>query len=491
MRSENAIRVAAYHPVIRTKKWLICFSLILVLIPALFDQRLAHANEASPTSESERKPLRSLVVEKTNTSVVVRDAIGQIVREGHAGKDDAAVLQWAIDAVRPGGAVTIHTGQYVLDRTVEIFNSTEITGEGSQTIIVPPAGDFAFRLMRRENSHTDRAEIHGVTFDKTLTGLSMANFAIDGGPEGRGKGIYLFHIGQSTLQDLWILRTTEGAGIYIDQSVMEVTFSRIHLLGNGSEKTKEASVVIAAQESGDANNNLHFDNVFVIFPNYIGMEIGAGGGKEVPRLLFLNQCMFHGWLRNPTKENDWESAVSPAPFDLIRVTNLESTLGMVIRDSRLSNSGEKSAELFVERGNVKAFSSVFGGGRGGYLIRGGDSASLTVVGNTFEEVSNSGGGKGIVLEATGAGVTFEDNTMDENTGPVRLMRPTYAIVSNNIFRNPGNGRRLYVDNGNGTKSGGVLVSGNIFVGIPKAQMIEVSSPSRHAVVVKDNISMGE
>ena len=45
----------------------------------------------------------------------------------------------------------------------------------------------------------------------------------------------------TTLKDLWIGDTFAGAGIYIDEQVMETVFNNIHLWANGNVEKKEAS----------------------------------------------------------------------------------------------------------------------------------------------------------------------------------------------------------------------------------------------------------
>lgn len=427
-------------------------------------------------AEDDAAPPRSFVVESTGESVRAIDPKGKVLRYGKAGVDDAAVAQWAVDAARPGGSVTFRTGRYVFDHPVEINHSTRITGEGRQTIVVPPAKDFAFRIRRTDQSEIRRPTIHGVQWDNTLVGVVMADLTIDGGPEGRGKGIYISNVAESTLKDLWILRTRAGAGLHLDQSVMELTVFSVHFTDNGNAALEEASVVISSQTSGDANNNLRFDKTFVIFPNYIGVEIGAGTGKIGPRLIFFNQCMFHGWLPIP----------KVAPFDLILVRNLFSELGVIIRDSRLTNTGEKNAYLSVERGEVKMFGNVLGGGRGGHMIRGGDGARLLVSGNTFQEIKNPNGEKSFVLEASGSEISFKDNTLGKNSGQVRLLRPRSAIVSNNSFHNPGKGGRIVIEADGGPKAA-VLVNGNLFFGIGENEGIE----ARGAVITRDNMHVNE
>jgi len=404
----------------------------------------------------------SVYVEENGSSIIVRDSSGEVLHEQPLGQDDAAGLQWAIDVVQPGGAVQLCAGHYILDRPIELANPVALMGEGNQTIIRPPPGDFAIRVLRKASSHTRNEIIRtakGKGWDEVITGVSISDLCIDGGRAGTGKGIYLAHVGQSAFKSLWILRTTDGAAIYLGEQVIEATFSGIHLLDNGNVKAKEASIVLATQETGDADNNIHFDDVFVIFPNYIGMEVGAGTGSCVPRLIFIDQCMFHGWLgqsESPTGiENNMQ--LIPAPFDLIKVSNLD--LEMVIRDSRITNGGEKSAHINVERGTVKLLDNVIGGGRVGCYIRAGAGTQLSARGNTFQSPWNTDGSSGIVLESDGAAVTFENNIMAENTGPVRLKRPEYAIITHNVFRNVPADRAVEIDS-TGKK---IIVKDNVYL----------------------------
>ncbi|MCK4277294.1 MAG: hypothetical protein KAX78_12310, partial [Phycisphaerae bacterium] len=97
----------------------------------------------------------SAVVFIDGGSVVAEDDLGEVIADGTLGKDDADVVQSAIDKVHPAGQIKIRRGTYCFDKPVVIYNSSTIAGEGRGTVIVPPKSDYAFKLMT-----TDKTEIY-------------------------------------------------------------------------------------------------------------------------------------------------------------------------------------------------------------------------------------------------------------------------------------------------------------------------------------------
>ena len=89
-------------------------------------------------------------------AVVAEDSLGDVISSGQVGSDDAAVIQAAIDSAHPAGEVRISRGTYLLDKPIIVSNAATITGEGKGTVIVPPAGDYAFKVMTTDDTETFR-----------------------------------------------------------------------------------------------------------------------------------------------------------------------------------------------------------------------------------------------------------------------------------------------------------------------------------------------
>lgn len=114
----------------------------------------------------------SAVVFIEGDSVIAEDSYGNTVKEGTAGKDDAEVIQSAVDKTGPAGEVKICRGTYFFNKTALICNSCKICGEGRGTVIVPPSEDFAFRFMTTENTSIYRP--YHVTPDPISAGKFQA-----------------------------------------------------------------------------------------------------------------------------------------------------------------------------------------------------------------------------------------------------------------------------------------------------------------------------
>ena len=339
----------------------------------------------------------------------VRTEEGGLIRSGRAGRDDAELLQQAVDGMPEGGEIRLRTGRYVLDRPVRINVPVTITGEGRGTEVVPPPGDFAFRIQYdgkcpdrcRSNFDTPKHAPAGKTWDDVrqraprLHGVVMRNFAIKGAKSG--KGIYLATLTESSFRDLWIMSTYDGAGLYFQEEVMECVFEHIHITNCGSAESKEAALTIRSQV-GDACNNLHFRDIYVIFPQYMGIEIGCEGYPSHPRLLWCEQVMVHGW----------HAMVGPAPYDLVRINKTDAFRGIFFRGCRITNSGPESTYFHARQGLVTLTDSVLGGGRGRRLLYMGEGARLQASRNIFHGTADLA----VLMEAEKAEIIFKDNDID-------------------------------------------------------------------------------
>jgi len=116
-------------------------------------------------------------------AVVAEDSLGDVISSGQVGSDDAAVIQAAIDSAHPSGEVRISRGTYCLEKSIVIANAGTITGEGRGTVIVPPAGDYAFKVMTTDDTETFRPYQPG----GRLYAVIVRGLAIDGTTAGAAR----------------------------------------------------------------------------------------------------------------------------------------------------------------------------------------------------------------------------------------------------------------------------------------------------------------
>ena len=318
------------------------------------------SGEAAETIAPGANPARGFtaVVARRGDHVILSDSDGRIVTEKKAGEQDARLIQQAAEMCRSGGELRIMAGQYDLEKSIVLDFPCTMSGEGRGTILVPPANDYAIRIMKTDRSPTINDWVWGPEREsippglinlcgERLYGVYVRSLAIVG--NGRGKGIYLTGVTECICDDLAIHSTYDGAAIYADKTVMETEFRSIVCYANGSIKNSEATIVVASQDDGDGNNNLQFTRVHVLIPNYIGVQIGTDKTFP-PRLIFFTQSFFHGWL--PFERT--------APYDLFVVREADSERGIVISASRFTNTGSKNAMLHVEKGAVRLTDSILG-----------------------------------------------------------------------------------------------------------------------------------
>jgi hypothetical protein len=367
------------------------------------------------------------LVQAQGDEVIVMAGDGTLVARA-SNKQTAAMIQKAVDLCAKGGEIRIAAGRYPLEKSVVVDYPCTISGEGRGTILVPPLGDYALRMMRTGRSPiltdwvwgTKRGKIPKALNDLCavrLYGVHIRSLAIIG--DGHGKGIYLNELSECSCADLWIHTTEEGAALYLDSTVMETDFHNIHCYNTGSLTNREAALVIASQAAGDSNNNLHFDKVYILLPNYIGVEIGTEAGKRHPRLIYFTQSFFHGWL-----------PVSFAPpCDLFLVRHTFPERGVTVSDSRFTNSGPRSSIVSVEEGAFQAANCSFGGGAFAGCIHGAPGTRLNVTGCTF----HGGAASACSLWANRSHVIFSHNSLLEAAKGLRLESPASAVVTDNVF----------------------------------------------------------
>ena len=391
--------------------------------PVWFSLLLGLAVGASPAAGGHAG--FSAVVYHEGTQVFAVDATGARLAEGDLGNDATQVIQAAIQACGTGGEVRVMAGRYPLSTPIVIDMPCTLSGEGRSTILTPPANDFAIRIMRTDRSPTindwvwasERDEIPKWLIDlcgKRLYGVEARDLAIVG--MGHGKGIYLNEVTECRCSNLVIHGTYDGAAIYADTTVMESTFSDILCYANGSIENREATFVIASQDEGDANNNLIFDRVHSLLPNYIGVQVGTEKALH-PRLVYFTKSFFHGWL--PLERT--------APYDHFVVHGTFPHRGVFITDSRFTAAPEDKALLRVRAGAVRVVGCSFDGGPS-TAIAAGPGTKLMLSDSVFEPRAHGPA----AVTVNDADVIISGNLFGERQ-QVALDGPRSAIVSSNRF----------------------------------------------------------
>lgn len=407
-------------------------------------------------------------IRRTEDTLDCIDDMGNRVETGRAGTDDSAMIQNAIDRMETGGELRLNAGIYTLSVPLVVHFPVTISGEGRGTEIVPPPGEFAFKV-HFDNRSPDRTLSNfgvppahadaGITWQKLRStsgspyqlrhqGVHISRLAIQG--HGIGKGILLATLTESTFRDLWIMNTGDGSGLYFEEEVMECVFENIHISNCGSPESKQAAITIRSQE-GDACNNLHFRDIYVIFPQYIGIEIGSEGKPNHPRLIWFEHCMIHGW----------HVLTEPAPYDLIDVVHTDSSRGISFSGCRVTNGGSESACLRVRDGRVGIHDTVLGGGRGAFLTVAEPGANLHVTRSTFHDTDDLKS----VLRADLASLSFIGNQVEVSRGHTvfDLNAPVYAVITDNYISIPESSRAVRIADSDDSPSGPVSFSGNVVV----------------------------
>lgn len=393
---------------------------------------------------------------------------GHVIATGSAGAEDDTAIQKAIDAMHPGGEIKILKGEYTFKKPVWVYNYCSIVGEGRSTIITPPENDYAFKILPNNRSIMRATMLRFDVPDYRISGTVIKSLAIDG--KVAGKGIYLRNATDCLLEELWIVNTYSGAGLYLESSVMECDFVNIHLWCNGNEESLEGSLVICGQPEGDASNNIHFDRVYVICPNYRGLEIGANG-EVAPRLIYFHHSMFHGRMHFEGENH--------ASDELIYVRKVDGPRGMVVSDSRMTQTQDGYALVQVIEGSVTVSNCMIGGGTGTWAIRSKEAARLHVSGNTFHSGPDY---NEYALLAEGSRVVFKNNYLVGKETKVCL-RAAKGIIADNEFDLDTGSHAILVDDDEMPGASQVQIRGNIFAGKSAKLAIKVSEAA------KDNVSI--
>jgi len=367
----------------------------------------------------------SAVVYRDGTQAFAVDGTGAHLAEGPAQNDSTRVIQAAVQSCGAGGEVRVTAGSYQLSAPVVLDLPCTLSGEGRSTVLVPPANDFAIRIMRTDRSPTindwvwasERDEVPEWLIDlcgKRLYGVHVRDLAIVG--MGQGKGIYLNEVTECSCSNLAIHGTYDGAAIYVDTTVMESVFRDIVCYVNGSIENREATFVIASQDTGDANNNLVFDRIHSLLPNYVGVQVGTDKAQN-PRLIYFTHSFFHGWL--PLERT--------APYDHFLINGTSRYRGVYITDSRFTITQQGQALLHVQAGAVRVTGCSFDGGPSTAIAA--DPATKLVLSESFFQDRTHGPA---AVTVRGADAVINANCFGEGQR-VFLDTPSSAIIAGNRF----------------------------------------------------------
>jgi len=445
------------------------YSVFIILVAIFFISAIDQQSEASTDNQK-----NSVVIFLKDNLVIAQDREGKVIADGKAGIDDAEVIQTAIDEIHPGGEIKILAGKYILNKSISVYNSSIISGQGRQTILVPPENDFAIRVETKEVS--PRRWYHS----NVLDGVILKEFAIDGEREdgsSKGKGIYFHFVYDSVFKDLWIGNTGCGAGLFMEGWVGESNFQNIYLMANGNYEKKEGAIVMRSI-GWEPINNLQLTGIFVIFPNYRGLDVYDAYSDDdsietrPPRLIFFSQSMFHGWMNNDYL------------FDLIHLKDVDSFRGVHFSDSRITSGQNEHALIKANNSRVTVSNSVLGinsGGAAKYGIHGTKGAKIKAIGNTFQ------GGNGHVLFTQDSEIIFSQNTIVNDNLNIKLAPASNSIITQNRFEFEANDPIVMIDDDGQNGSYNIVISNNIFKNSYEQEAVNISPLSITGIMVHHNI----
>ena len=427
-----------------------------------------------------RRECSALVYIEGDT-VIAEDSLGGVISQGQVGSDEASVIQAAIDNSHPSGEVRISRGTYCLEKPIVVANSATIIGEGKGTVIVPPAGDYAFKVMTTDDTETFRPYQPG----GRLYAVIIRGLAIDGkaaGADGTGKGIYLNAFWSSVFEDLWIENTSTALHLH---RVHESCFSRIYMIANGNAEAKEPTVFFDGQ-----CDNIHMNGITIIYPNYVGLQMigSATDSRHSPRLVWISDSMIHGWLAGE-KANNGSPWDGPAPFDLIQMVDCDSQkdgrTDITITNTRITVAAPGQAAVNVINSPVTITNSVISAGKGQCIVRASKDARVSIVGNSIYGPSPEG--CEYVLYAEDSEVLFADNRLAGNNLRVALAPGVNSIIADNRFATTIAGPIISIGDDGKTGSSNVQVKGNIISGkATTEQAIAISPLSTEGIEVHSN-----
>jgi hypothetical protein len=362
-------------------------------------------------------------------------------------------------------------GKYILEKSILIDNNLKLTGEGRGTIFVPPENDYAFKVEKREKDLFPRP--HHKKEGHPLYAVIIRDITIDGERENlqnSGKGIFLRRFWSSSFENIWIQNT--GNALTIDR-VHESDFSNIYLINNGDEEKKESGLFITGVD------NLHFSGLYIIYQNYIGLEVLRG------KLVFITQSMFHGWLPRHGKSSK---------YPIIQIKDLNEDKknegrfksDVVIENSRITVGGEGTAVINIINSPVTLRQCVATSGFGNKVISATKNSRVNISDNSFYSLKPLPAGA-YVLYAEESEVFFKNNVISSLNLQVCLKAARNSIIADNRFESISKGPYVYLGDHEGMGSRSIQVKGNIFKKDDLESAIQISQLSTKNIVIKDNI----
>jgi hypothetical protein len=407
--------------------------------------------------------------------IIAADRFGEVIMEGISGKADADVIQTAVDSAGPAGEVKICRGLYVLDKSILIYNNIKLIGEGRGTVFVPPINDYVFKIEKSENEFFTRP--YHAREGHPLYAVIIHDITIDGKRENlshSGKGIFLKRFWSSSFKNLWIQNTGNALTL---KGVSESDFANIYLINNGDEEKKEASIFI------NGGNNLHFSGLYIIYQNYIGLEMLKG------KLVFITQSMFHGWLPH---------LGGPAKYPLIQIKDLNEDRknegrfksDIVIENSRITVGGEGTNAVSIINSPATIRQCVATSGFGNTVISATKNARVNISDNSFYSFKPLPAGS-YVLFAADSEVIFKNNVVSKQNLQVCLKAARNSIIADNRFDAVSDEPNIFIGDHEGRGSRSIQVKGNIFSKQDLVSAVKVSRLSVKNIEIHDNILWSE
>ncbi len=417
----------------------------------------------------------SAVVFIENGRVLAEDRYGNIISQGTAGKGDASVIQSAIDSIGSSGEIKILKGTYLLDRSILIGTNIKLTGEGRGTVLVPPVEDYALRIEKGEKEMNPRP-YHAYEGDP-LYALIIRDLTIDGEREGMknsGKGILLRRFWSSSFENLWIQNTGNALTLL---RIHESDFRNTYLINNGNEEKKEAGLLVSGVD------NIHFSGLYVIYQNYIGLEIIQS------KLVFISQSMFHGWLPR---------LGGPANYPLIQARDMnEQQKGegryksdMVIENSRITVGGEGSNAVNIINSPVTIRQCVATSGFGKTVISATGNSRVNISDNSFYSFKPLPAGA-FVLYAEDSEVIFKNNVVSVQNLQVSLNAVRNSIIADNRFDLVTSEPFILLGDKDGKGCRSIRISGNFFRSGDLEQAVRVEPRSTDNILIRNNILLSD
>jgi hypothetical protein len=443
----------------------------LHLIVFLIIQLIVVCNPVSSAANTQKiKWECSAIVYIEKDIVIAEDKYGNIIQQGKSGKTDADVIQFAVDISGPAGEIKICKGKYILDKPILIYHNMKISGEGRGTILVPPIDDYVFKVEKGEREIFSRP--YHVKEGFPLYAVIFRDMTIDGKREGlhhSGKGFYLRGFWSSVFNNLWIQNTGNALSI---NHVKESDFANIYLINNGDEEKKEPSVFITG------GNNLHFSGLYVIYQNYIGLEVDRG------KLIFISQSMFHGWLKR-------EGETAKYPLIQVKDSNGDRKkegrykADFVLENSRITVGGEGTNAINVINSPVTVTQCVATCGFGNTVISATQNARVNASNNSFYSFKPLPMGS-YVLFAEDSEVIFKNNVVSFQNLQVCLKAVRNSIIADNRFDAISEMPNINIGDYNNQGCRNVQVKGNIFRQEKLEDAVKVSKLSTKGIMIKDN-----